>query len=63
MISPIIAAGISIILFPIFLIIDFSDLGLVVRGSYYLIGLFVFAVMLFKVILNFFDYYKEKYEA
>ena len=42
-------------------ITSFRVLWFGIQGLYYIIGLFLFALMLFKVILNFFDYYKEKY--
>ena len=62
--SPIITIAICIILLiPIaivFSIIGFTEFWIVTRGFYYLIGLFVFTLMLFKVILNFIDYYKEE---
>ena len=65
--TPIIAIGLSIILsIPLWIInniIDFIELEYVIRGFYYLIGLFVFAMILLKVILNFIDYYKEKYSG
>ena len=65
--TPIIAIGVNIILLiPLWIIsslIDDTALLYDIGGSYYLIGLFVFAMMLLKVILNFIDYYKEKYSG
>lgn len=60
--TPFIANGLSIILsIPLWIISSNLYYTDVIRGFYYLIGLFVFTMMLLKVILNFIDYYKEKY--
>ena len=55
--TPFIAIGfITILSIPLWIIssiIDITELGYVIIGFYNLIGLFVFAMMLLKVILNY----------
>ena len=64
-VSPIIAITVSTIVYIplgiISIIIDFRGPSYGLSGIPLLIGLFVSTMMLLKVILNFIDYYKEKY--
>ena len=65
---PIITIGVGMIIsIPILIItiITGSDEPLIITRYLfmYFSGLFVFSVMFFKVILNFIDYYQEKYKG